>query len=178
MKLYFDSIDDPRFGHCKFAVSDQGLRILSFGRYAGLVNILEHACKYGMKAEEDTVKTKAVHKQLAEYFKGKRTVFETELDLDYLPPFKRKALRKAFQIPFGKVLTYGDLAKKAGSPKAARAAGQAMATNPIPIIIPCHRVVGSNGDLTGYGGGDGIEYKKQLLELEGVTLRGTKVVLN
>jgi methylated-DNA-[protein]-cysteine S-methyltransferase len=177
MKLYYDSIEDPRVGHVVFGVSEKGLRIVSFGRFAGLINVLEHACSHKLEARENPQKTKTIGKQLAEYLNGKRDSFDTNFDIDYLPPFKRKALRAALKIPRGKVITYGQLAKKSGSPKASRAAGQAMATNPIPIAIPCHRVVGSDGYLTGYGAGDGIALKKQLLEMEGVSMRGMKAVL-
>ncbi len=178
MKLYIDKIEDKDYGHVVFAVSDEGLRVVSFGRYKGLIDIFEHACKYGFKTGEDTHKTSGIKKQLAEYFNGKRDSFDADLDIDYLTPFKLKALKTATRIPFGSVITYGELARKAGSPKAARAAGQAMATNPIPIVIPCHRIVGSDGHLTGYSGGDGIEIKKRLLRFEGVPIKGDKIILN
>jgi O-6-methylguanine DNA methyltransferase len=179
MNLYYDSFEHGKFGHITLGVSDNGLRVIGFGRYSGLTYVLEHACMHGLKAEQNPDRIKSVRSQLAEYFDGKRTTFETNLDLDYLPEFKRKALDKTFRIPYGKTITYGELARQAGSSKAARAAGQAMATNPIPIVIPCHRVVGSDGHLTGYGGGtDGIEMKRMLLELEGVALRGAKAILN
>lgn len=178
MKLFIDSIEDKDYGHFVFAVSDKGLRLLSFGRYKGLVDILEHACTFGYTTESNKSKTQKIGRQIKDYLAGKSNSFETKLDIDYLPPFKRKALRAAYKIPYGKVITYGELAKKAGSPKASRAAGQAMATNPIPIVIPCHRVVGASGHLTGYGGGDGIEFKKALLEMEGVAMRDMKVALS
>ena len=175
MKLYVDSIEDKTYGHIVFAASDKGLRLVSFGKYRGQVDILEHACKHGFKTEENPDKTARLKKQLEEYFAGNRQRFETDLDLDYLPPFKRNALSTAFLVPFGKVITYGELARQAGSPKAARAAGQAMASNPIPIVIPCHRVVGSDGHLTGYSGGEGIEFKKRLLRLEGLLVDGNRL---
>ena len=178
MKLDIDSIETAEFGHIVFAVSDKGLRLVSFGRYRGLVDILEHACDNGFKTDTDKAKTQPIGEQIKGYLEGRLRNFETDLDIDYLPSFKRNALRAAFKIPFGRVITYGELAKNAGSPKASRAAGQAMATNPIPIVIPCHRVVGSDGHLTGYSGGDGIELKRRLLEMEGVALSEMKVAVN
>jgi methylated-DNA-[protein]-cysteine S-methyltransferase len=178
MKLYYDSFKHDKFGHIVLGVSEKGLRLIGFGRYSGLTYVLEHACMHGLEAEENADKTSTARQQLIEYLDGKRTAFDIDLDLDYLPVFKRKALGEASRIPFGRIITYGELARKAGSPKAARAAGQVMATNPIPIVIPCHRVVGHDGHLTGYSGGDGIDLKKRLLALEGVLTDGMKAILN
>ncbi|MFB3880423.1 MAG: methylated-DNA--[protein]-cysteine S-methyltransferase [Armatimonadota bacterium] len=103
---------------------------------------------------------------LERYFAGEPVDFTSyELDLDHMPPFLHRALVAARRIPRGQVRSYGWLAKAAGNAKAARAAGQAMARNPIPIIIPCHRVIASNGGLGGFGGG--LELKRRLLEMEG-----------
>ncbi len=109
---------------------------------------------------------------LAKYFAGERVDFsQYAVDLDALPPFLRKALEAARSIPYGEVRTYGWLAERAGNQQAARAAGQAMAHNPVPLIVPCHRVVASDGGLGGFGGG--LELKRALLELEGVQLTKT-----
>jgi methylated-DNA-[protein]-cysteine S-methyltransferase len=114
-----------------------------------------------------------LEENLARYFAGERVDFsQYAVDLDDFPPFLRKALEAARSIPYGEVRTYGWLAGKAGNPKAARAAGQAMARNPVPLIVPCHRVVASSGGLGGYGGG--LELKRALLELEGVELTKTR----
>ena len=171
--LYIDSFKDKNFGIFNLAVSDKGLRIISFGKYSGLSDIFEHACKHNLNTEKNQQKTKAVKAQLQEYLRGKRTPFMTKLDLDYLPLFKRKVLLICSKIPYGKVMSYGQLAEKAGSPKAARAIGQIMAGNPIPMVVPCHRVVGSDGSLTGYAGG--IDMKKKLLLMEGVEIIGKRV---
>lgn len=103
--------------------------------------------------------------QLLEYFSGKRR----EFDLPLAPrgtSFREKVWAALCDIPYGETITYGQLAQRIGNPKAVRAVGQANHHNPIPIIIPCHRVVGADGSLTGYGGG--LELKKALLELEGL----------
>ena len=103
--------------------------------------------------------------QLKEYFSGLRKEFDIKLDLA-MPPFYQKVLNIVNKIPHGKYLSYQEVATKAGNSKASRAAGSANARNPIPIIIPCHRVLASGGKLGGYGGG--IKIKKYLLKLEGI----------
>ncbi len=174
MKLYIDSIKDRRFGYIYFAVSDRGLRCVSFGKYSGLSQILEHACKYNLTTSKNLQMTKDIKKQLREFFQGKKKSFKLNLDIGYMPAFKQKVLKECKKISYDKTTTYGYLAKKAGSPKAARAVGQIMAANPIPIVIPCHRVVGSGGHLTGYGGG--LDMKKRLLAMEGVEIKRERVV--
>ncbi len=108
-----------------------------------------------------------VIKQLDTYFAGKSTSFS----LDLSPAgtaFQRQVWQELSKIPYGETIHYGLLAEKIGNPKASRAVGMANGKNPIPIIIPCHRVIGKNGSLTGFGGG--LEIKKQLLQLEGVNV--------
>jgi O-6-methylguanine DNA methyltransferase len=102
--------------------------------------------------------------QLKEYFSRKRESFNLALDLA-MPPFHQKVLDAVKKIPFGKTISYSDVAERAGNIKAARAAGSANANNPIPIIIPCHRVLASGGRLGGYAGG--LKIKNYLLNLEG-----------
>jgi methylated-DNA-[protein]-cysteine S-methyltransferase len=104
--------------------------------------------------------------QLDDFFSGRRRQFDLPLDLAQLSPFTAKVLRILAQVPYGTTLTYGELATLAGSPQAARAVGRAMAVNPFPIIIPCHRVIGAGGKMTGYSGGEGIATKKWLLHFE------------
>lgn len=101
--------------------------------------------------------------QIRQYCAGRRRRFTVTIDLSGVPPFHRKVLAAARRIPYGRTVTYGELARRAGSPRAARAAGQAMAHNPVPLIVPCHRVVASGG-LGGFGGG--LALKRLLLALE------------
>ncbi len=109
----------------------------------------------------------AVRRQLDEYFAGRRETFELPLDWSLARQgFGRRVLDATARIPFGGVLTYREIAARAGSPKAIRAAGSALGANPIPIVVPCHRVLRTGGALGGYGGG--IERKRRLLEIEGV----------
>jgi methylated-DNA-[protein]-cysteine S-methyltransferase len=109
-----------------------------------------------------------VRRELDEYFAGRRVAFDLDLDLAAAPEFTRTVLGELALVPYGEVTTYGSLAARVGSPRAARAVGTVMNRNPIPIVLPCHRVVGSNGSLVGYGGG--LDRKDALLRLEGARL--------
>ena len=106
--------------------------------------------------------------ELREYAEGKRRQFTLPLDLSAVKPFQRTVLQVADSIKYGETRSYGWIARAIGKPRAARAVGRALATNPIPIILPCHRVLGSDGGLHGYGGG--LPLKRKLLELEGALL--------
>ena len=127
-----------------------------------------------VKTRNDQVKNAAAQKilsatkmQLEQYFAGKRTAFDIPLDLEGTD-FQQLAWRALCRIPFGKTISYGDQAKNIKKPKAFRAVGSANGKNPIPIIVPCHRVVAGDGSLGGYS--LGLKMKKQLLALEGVSV--------
>jgi methylated-DNA-[protein]-cysteine S-methyltransferase len=108
-----------------------------------------------------------VRRQLEEYFAGSRQ----EFDLPLSPrgtPFERSVWEELRRIPFGETRSYADVARALGKPAATRAVGRANGANPIPIVVPCHRVIGSNGSLTGFGGG--LDAKARLLEIEGLSL--------
>jgi len=107
-----------------------------------------------------------VRRELDEYFAGRRTSFDVPVDLALTHGFTRKVLSATARIPFGSVITYREVAGRAGNPRASRAAGNALGSNPIPIVVPCHRVVHTGGGLGGYTGG--IDRKIALLRLEGV----------
>jgi len=107
----------------------------------------------------------AFQEKLRRYFRGSPVAFREPLDLEGATPFQRRVWEEVRAIPWGQTLSYGEVARRLGCPKAARAVGRALAANPIPIVIPCHRVVGSGGNLGGFGGG--LEMKKRLLTLEG-----------
>lgn len=106
---------------------------------------------------------KPVRQQLADYFAGRRTRFDLDMNL-MGTDFQKQVWQALTQIPYGQTLSYGELAVRIGNPNASRAVGLANGKNPIPIIVPCHRVVGKNGRLTGFGGG--LDVKAYLLELE------------
>jgi len=106
----------------------------------------------------------AVARELDEYFAGRRRAFDLRLDWSLCTPFARRVLGAAQRIPYGQVATYGEVAERAGSPGGSRAAGNALGSNPMPIVVPCHRVVRAGGALGGYTGG--VERKELLLGLE------------
>jgi methylated-DNA-[protein]-cysteine S-methyltransferase len=126
---------------------------------------------YSVEGQDEVVArlfgARVLRSPLDEYFAGRRHDFDLPLDLR-VAPFHEQVLRELARVPYGRVDTYGHLAALVGRPKAARAVGTVMNRNPLPIVLPCHRIVGANGSLTGYGGG--LPAKKLLLELEGATL--------
>jgi O-6-methylguanine DNA methyltransferase len=107
---------------------------------------------------------KKVEQQLKAYFAGEIKAFDLPIDWSVMTPFQKQVLRATYAIPYGETRSYGEIAATVGKPGAARAVGRAQATNPIPIIIPCHRVIGADGSLHGYGGG--LDRKAWLLSLE------------
>ena len=107
-------------------------------------------------------------RELDDYFARRRRSFDLTLDLRGVAPFAVTVLGELARVPYGHTATYGELATRAGNPRAARAVGMVMNRNPIPIVLPCHRIVGASGSLVGYGGG--LERKEKLLRLEGAIL--------
>jgi len=157
----YDVVDAP-IGPLLVAATDRGLCRISFTP-EGADDVL--ARTFGNRVLR--VPLDDVRRELDEYFEGRRTVFDLPLDLR-VAPFHEAVLNELALVPYGHTATYGGLAAKVGRPRAARAVGTVMNRNPIPIVLPCHRIVGSNGSLTGYGGG--LHVKRALLELEGALL--------
>jgi methylated-DNA-[protein]-cysteine S-methyltransferase len=122
---------------------------------------------YGTSGRESATAFNEVREQLDEYFAGKRLVFRLPLDLEQGSPFQRRVWRALRDIPYGETVSYKEVAHSIGQPSATRAVGAANGMNPLPIVIPCHRVVASDGTLGGYGGG--LELKRRLLTLESKT---------
>jgi len=125
------------------------------------------------KQEEPSPLLASLHRKLSSYFLGQRVEFDEVLDPHGATDFQKRVWNIVRSIPYGQVRSYGWVAVQAGSPHAARAVGQVMANNPFPIIVPCHRVVGQAGALTGFGGG--LEMKLRLLAMEGVSVSGRPV---
>ena len=123
---------------------------------------------FGTRVLRSPRPTDEARHQLDEYFAGTRRDFDLELDLTPSREFGRAVLEQLALVPYGELTTYGSLAERAGKPRAARAVGTIMNRNPVPIVLPCHRVVGASGSLTGYGGG--LDRKEWLLRLEGAIL--------
>ena len=125
---------------------------------------------FGQAPYSDPTEFELMAEQIKDYLNGERTNFEIPIDLSSLTNFQRQVLLATLQIPRGQIVTYGEIARRIGNPKSMRAVGQALGRNPIPIVIPCHRVIASNGSLGGYSGGGGLETKAKLLQLEGAQL--------
>ena len=162
----YDIVDSP-VGPLLVAASERGLLRVSFdpdpeheleqlGRIAG-PRVLR-----APRAVDN------VRRELDEYFEKRRDTFDLTLDLRDLTPFSIRVLGELALVPYGHTATYGELATRAGKPGAARAVGTIMNRNPVPIVLPCHRIIGSTGALVGYGGG--LERKVLLLQLEGALL--------
>jgi methylated-DNA-[protein]-cysteine S-methyltransferase len=126
------------------------------------------AREYGPRVLRTGKPLDRARRELDEYFGGRRTEFDLELDLRLVPEFHLDVLRELAKVPYGQVTTYGTLAQRVGRPTAARAVGTVMNRNRIPIVLPCHRVIGANGSLVGYGGG--LDVKERLLRLEGALM--------
>jgi methylated-DNA-[protein]-cysteine S-methyltransferase len=160
----YGSSDSP-FGTLLLAATKRGLVRLAFPE-EDLDSMLEGlARRISPRIVEAPAALDPVQRELEEYFSGRRRGFELPLDWGLVGSFGRRVLKVTAEIPYGGVLSYAEVAADAGSPRGSRAAGNALGANPIPIVIPCHRVLRSGGALGGYGGG--LERKRWLLELEG-----------
>ena len=134
---------------------------------SGVIFENHEAAEPGSEWKRDDGALAAARRQLEEYFAGKRSAFDLPLAMEGTP-FQRRVWTALIEIPFGKTVAYSDIARRIGKPSASRAVGAANGRNPIAIVVPCHRVIGADGSLTGYGGGEAR--KKFLLELETPTL--------
>jgi len=154
--MRYAKMDSP-VGQLTIAGDDDGLHFVLFRTGKRAASPAEDWREGGCDAVDEAIR------QLQAYFSGSLTAF----DLPLKPagtPFQMGVWRELQQVPYGNIISYGELARRIGRPKASRAVGAANGANPIPIIIPCHRVIGSGGKLTGYGGG--LEIKTALLRLE------------
>ena len=160
----YASVDSP-FGTLHAASTKRGLVRVAFPEES-VDSVLEAlARQISPRIVEAPASLDPVKRELDEYFAGRRRAFDLALDWSLIGPFGRRVLRMTAAIPYGGHLSYTEIAAEAGSPRGARAAGNALGANPIPIVIPCHRVLRSGGALGGYGGG--LDRKRYLLELEG-----------
>jgi len=157
---------DSPLGPLTVMVTPRGLVRLSYSGEGMAAQLDEIADRVSPRILEAPERTDAVRRQLDEYFAGRRHAFEVPIDWRLVRGFAGEVLRATARIPFGSVSSYREVAMEAGSPNAYRAAGNALGSNPIPIVVPCHRVLHAGGGLGGYTGG--LERKRYLLELEGV----------
>ena len=167
LDVAFDVLPDTPIGPLLVGVSDRGVCRISFD--AEPEHHLELlARQFGPRVLRSSKPVDRVRRQLDEYFAGKRRGFEVDWDIRRLPAYNQRVLAQLARVEYGTTTTYGHLAALTGNPRAARAIGTVMNRNPIPIVLPCHRVVGARGQLTGYAGG--LDRKERLLRLEGAIL--------
>jgi methylated-DNA-[protein]-cysteine S-methyltransferase len=166
LDVAYDLVDTP-IGTLLVAATERGLcRIAYDAEPEQEVELL--ARRFGIRVLRSARPLDPARRELDEYFERRRTRFDLQIDVALLADFNRRVLHELVQVPYGEVVTYGELAARAARPRAARAVGTVMNRNPLPIVLPCHRVIGANGKLVGYGGG--LERKEALLRLEGALL--------
>ncbi len=169
--LLIGCIQTSRLGQVWVALSEHGLVTVEFGvsRAKFEAAVRKQTCcdvEYVLNVKGFPSLARAT-RQIKEYMDGKRRSFDLKIDWSVLgSDFQRAALRAVFSIPYGQTRTYAQVAAQIGHPQAPRAVGRANATNPMPLVIPCHRVIGSDGSLHGYGGTGGLKTKAWLLKLE------------
>ena len=160
--IFYSAMSSP-IGLLGIAKSNNGVRRVMFSNHAPFKQYLQTVYPQENIKRDDDALTDPIN-QLNEYFSSLRSKFELKLDL-VAPPYYKKVLKMVANIPYGKTASYKTIAEQTGNSKAVRAVGSANAYNPIPIIIPCHRILTYDGKLGGFGGG--VETKVFLLELEG-----------
>jgi len=163
------AVADSPLGPLWIAVGPRGLAVISYGREPNATDLGRLIRTYGPGIVPDPRRTSNVERELDQYFSGRRRAFDLDVDLSGLTPFQRRVLRATARVPYGTLVTYKTVARQAGNEAAARATGAAVGANPIPIVVPCHRVIASDGSLGGYAGG--LEAKRRLLGIE----RGAEV---
>jgi methylated-DNA-[protein]-cysteine S-methyltransferase len=165
----YAQIDTP-IGRLVAASTEHGLLRLAYEDFnGGLDAVLDHlALRVSPNVVEAPERLDRLRRELDEYFEGRRQGFDVPLDWSLTSGFTQRVLEATARIPFGATSSYAGVAADAGSPKATRAAGNALGSNPLPIVVPCHRVLRSGGRLGGYTGG--LDKKEHLLALEGVLI--------
>jgi methylated-DNA-[protein]-cysteine S-methyltransferase len=166
LDVAYDVVDSP-LGALFVAATSRGLARIAYDADPDR-ELDQLANTFGVRVLRSPSSLDRAKHELDEYFGGRRQRFDLPLDLTTAARFNRVVLRELARVPYGEVVTYGELAARADRPRAARAVGTVMNRNPIPIVLPCHRVIGANGKLVGYGGG--LERKEALLRLEGALL--------
>jgi len=164
LDVAYADVDAP-FGKLLVASTPAGLVRVAFASEPDQRVLEELAERISPRVLQAPARLDEVRRELDDYFHGRLHQFRLPIDWSLSAGFLRQARQACYAIPYGQVLTYAQLAARAGSPAAVRAAGNAMARNPIPIVVPCHRVVRTGGGLGGYGGG--LDVKRWLLDLEG-----------
>lgn len=166
--IYTGELNGTPLGDLRLAASDLGLVAVEWAESQPALDA--YLARLKRPIQPDARKIKPYAKELSEYLNGKRTAFTIPIDWTFFTPFQREALQAVYRIPYGETRTYADIAREINRPLAYRAVGRANATNPMPLVIPCHRVIGADGKLHGYGGGQGLPTKEWLLRLEGALM--------
>lgn len=166
--IYIGELNGTFLGDLRLAASDLGLVAVEWAD--SQFEFDSYLRRINRPIEPNAKKIVPYAKELREYLNSKRKAFTIPIDWSLFRPFQREALQAVFRIPYGETCTYHDIAIEIGRPNASRAVGRANATNPMPIVIPCHRVIGRDGKLHGYGGGEGLKTKEWLLRLEGAVI--------
>ncbi len=169
LDVAYATLDSP-FGPLLVATTPLGLVKVSLPGYGADEALEDLAARISPRLLEAPRRLDEVRRQLDRYFDGRLHEFDLPLDWQLSKGFRRRALRAIDRIPYGRTRSYTEIARSAGNERAVRAAGTACGANPIPIVVPCHRVLRTGGALGGYGGG--LPMKEALLELEGVLDRG------
>jgi len=165
LKVYLGDLKDSPLGDLRIAASPRGLVAVEWADSQLALDSYLARLKANVEAHQALIQPYA--KELREYLNGARRKFTFAIDWSTLRPFQLKTLKAVFAIPYGETRTYAEIATQIKHPRAYRAVGRANATNPMPLVIPCHRVIGADGKLHGYGGGDGLPTKAWLLKMEG-----------
>ena len=167
--LYIGETGETAIGKLWLAVSDLGLAAVECGlTQAEFEAYLTKRFKQAVEFAPPRVREASG--QLKEYLSGKRRAFTLAIDWTALHPFQQSVLKATCEIPYGETRTYKEIAERIGRSRAARAVGRAEATNPMPLVLPCHRVIGVDGKLHGYGLAEGVKTKEWLLKLEGAVM--------
>jgi O-6-methylguanine DNA methyltransferase len=168
LTIYIGELNGTSLGDLRIAASDLGLVAVEWAD--SQIQFDSYLQKLKRPIQPNSKKIAPYAKELREYLNGKRNAFTIPIDWSLFRPFQRDALQAVFRIPYGETCTYHDIAVEIGRPNASRAVGRANATNPMPLVIPCHRVIGRDGKLHGYGGGEGLKTKEWLLRMEGAVI--------
>jgi len=166
--IYTGELNGTSLGDLRLAASDFGLIAVEWAH--SQIHFDAYLLRLRRPIQPNAKKIAPYARELDEYLNGKRRSFTIPVDWSLFRPFQREALQAVFRVPYGETCTYRDIAVEIGRPNASRAVGRANATNPMPLVIPCHRVIGRDGKLRGYGGGEGLKTKEWLLKMEGAVM--------
>lgn len=166
--IYLGTLNERPLGDFRLAASDLGLLAVAWADSQPKLD--SHLARFKRPLQTNQKKIAPYAKELREYFEGRRRVFTIPIDWIPFTAFQREALQAIFRIPYGETRTYIEIAREIDRPHAYRAVGAANAMNPMPIVVPCHRVIGTDSKLHGYGGGGGLKTKEWLLKMEGAVM--------